>query len=142
MSRNLLIVDDEEHILKMLSEFFKPQGINVMTANDGRAALEYVRENNVDLIISDIMMPRLSGISLFYEVRKIDPFLQFVVITGYPSISNIVEMLETGVSDFIVKPFNLKDLKEVVEQAFARVERWRKLRNEWIIHGKDNEQNQ
>ncbi|HUT85333.1 MAG TPA: response regulator [Elusimicrobiales bacterium] len=136
MNGKLLIVDDEEHILKMLSEFFKTEGVEVVTAGDGETALKYLKSNNVDLMISDIMMPRLSGVKLFYEVRKIDPFLQFIVITGYPSIQNIVEMLEAGVNDFIVKPFSLKDLREVVDQAFARVERWRKLRNDWITHSK------
>jgi YesN/AraC family two-component response regulator len=139
MQKNLLIVDDEEHILKMLSEFFKSQGANVATASDGEKALEYVKENKVDLVISDIMMPRMSGLSLFYEVRKIDPFIQFIVITGYPSIQNIVEMLEAGVSDFIVKPFDLTDLKNVSQQAFARVARWRKMRNDWIIHNEEED---
>jgi DNA-binding NtrC family response regulator len=134
--RKLLIVDDEEHILKMLSEFFALQDIDVSTAGDGETALKHIKSHNTDLVISDIMMPNLSGINLFYEVRKIDPFLQFIVITGYPSLQNIVELLEAGVSDFIVKPFDLQDLKKIVEQAFWRVERWRKLRNDWITRGK------
>ena len=77
------------------------------------------------------MMPKVSGIELFYKMRKVDPFIQIIIITGYPSIKHIAEMLEAGACDFVIKPFDLTKLKTIVNETFSRIERWRALRKEW-----------
>ncbi len=136
MKKHILVVDDEKYIVQMLSDAFEQEGMEVGTALNGEEALAYVRQNSVDLVITDIMMPKLDGISLFYEMRKIDPFIQIIIITGYPSIQNIMEMLEAGASDFIIKPFDIAKLKQIVGENFSRIERWRSLRSEWLEHKK------
>ena len=132
MDKHILIVDDEPYILAFLSDLIKSTNVQVGTALNGALALDYIKSHNVDLVITDIMMPQLNGIELFYAIKKYDPFIQVVIITGYPSLTTIAEMLEAGANDFLIKPFDASKLKSVVEEAFNRIERWRTLRHEWI----------
>jgi len=132
MNKHILIVDDEPYILAFLSDLIKGTNIQIGTALNGELALDYIKTHNVDLVITDIMMPQLNGIELFYAIKKYDPFIQVVIITGYPSLNTIAEMLEAGANDFLIKPFDASKLKSVVEEAFNRIERWRALRHDWI----------
>ncbi|MFA6584198.1 MAG: response regulator [Elusimicrobiaceae bacterium] len=134
MKRQLLIVDDEKYILDLLCETFKSDNIEVFCAKDGKEALDYVSAHGVDVVVTDIVMPNLNGLQLFYEIRKKNPFAQIIIITGYPSIQNMAEMFEAGASDFLVKPFDLDVLKNVVTETFVRVERWYALRETWLEH--------
>lgn len=130
----ILVVDDEDLIVRMLKEALSNDTIDVVGASNGEEALTYFRDNRVDLVITDIMMPKISGTKLFFELRKLDPFVQVVLVTGYPSLENIVEMLEAGASDFIVKPFKIDDVRTVVVENISRIKRWRELRKIWRKH--------
>jgi len=131
MKKRILIVDDEPHILKLLSESFAGGETETAAALSGEEALDYARTHDLDLVITDIMMPGLNGIQLFYDLKKLDPFLQIIIITGYPSLQHIAEMMEAGATDFIIKPFEIAKLKAVAAEAFSRVERWHALHDEW-----------
>ncbi|MCX5783242.1 MAG: response regulator [Elusimicrobia bacterium] len=131
MKKRILIVDDEKHILRMLSQAFEGEGYEIDCAGDGKAALERIRKHSADVVITDVIMPKMGGIDLFYKIRKIDPFTQIILITGYPFIKNIIEMFEAGASDFIIKPFDIEKLKKVVEETFLRLNRWRSMRKIW-----------
>jgi len=132
MKKHLLIVDDEKDIIDILTAAFKAEDTIIGTAGNGEEAVTYIKNNHVDIVIADIMMPKLNGIQMFYEIRKLDPFIQIIMITGYPSIQRIVEMLEAGACDFVIKPFNIEKLKVIVQEAFTRIERWKSLRGEWL----------
>ncbi|HOX23854.1 MAG TPA: response regulator [Elusimicrobiales bacterium] len=132
MSRTIVLVDDERHAIDMLAVALQPLMCNIKTAVNAEDALKLAEEADVDLLITDIMMPGVKGTELFYKIKKIDPFIQVVLITGYPSLHRISEMLDAGANDFLIKPFDLSRLVQVAREALARAERWRGLRNEWV----------
>ena len=127
----ILVVDDEELIVRMLKEALSTENVEVVGQSDGEKALDFFKETRVDLVITDIMMPKMAGTKLFFELRKLDPFVQVVLVTGYPSLQNIVEMLEGGASDFIIKPFKIDDVRNIVMENLSRIKRWRELRKIW-----------
>jgi len=103
---------------------------------DPEEALKLLDTESFDLILSDIKMPKIQGTDLFFKVKKIDPFVQLIIMTGYPVYNDIVNMLESGVSDFLIKPFDLEETKNIVKETLARIDRWRRLKFDLIKHKK------
>ena len=114
---SIIVVDDNENIRDLLKNLLISEGYSVITADNGSTALEKLKQINFDLVISDIMMPVLSGLDLLTEVRKLDADLPVVMITGFPTIDTAVKVIKEGATDFITKPFNLDHAKLVVKRA-------------------------
>lgn len=134
MTRKLLIVDDETYILDLLSDMFKIEGYEVFCALNGEQAIEMLRDNVFDVVITDLVMPKMGGIKLFHEIKKVNPFAQIIIITGYPTLQGIAELFEAGASDFLLKPFPLALVKSLVKNSFDRMDRWYSLREEWATY--------
>lgn len=113
----LLIVDDDAAILATLSEYFEGFGHKVVTAADGEEAVQKFVPGQFDCIISDMMMPKMDGLELLKLIKKSDDQVLFVIITGYPKIENAIEAIKAGAYDYVIKPFNLEDIKIKVERA-------------------------
>ncbi|MEE8574357.1 MAG: response regulator [Thermodesulfobacteriota bacterium] len=113
----VLVVDDNDSIKELLRNFLTENGYTVITASNATSGLEKLKHFNFDIIISDIMMPGISGIELLSEVHKHDPDLPVVMITGYPTIDTAVKVIKEGAADFITKPFNLDHAKLVIKKA-------------------------
>lgn len=131
MKRKLLIVDDETYILDLLSDVFKIEGYEVFCALNGEQAIEMLRDHSFEVVITDLIMPKMGGIKLFHEIKKVNPFAQIIIITGYPTLQGIAELFEAGASDFLLKPFPLALIKSLVKGSFDRIDRWYALREEW-----------
>lgn len=116
------MVDDEEVARQLLTDFLSDIGYHVQTAPDGETALSLARENPFDLIITDIRMPGMSGIELIHSIRELNLDLDtnFIVITGYSSIEAGIAAMKEGAYDYISKPFNLEEMRVVVERALER----------------------
>jgi len=123
-------------MVEMMKKFLESGGYAVHCAYDGEEALTFAGTFDVELVISDIEMPKMKGTTLFYELKKIDPFLQIIIMTGNPSLPVISEMLEGGASDFFIKPIDFQIVKAVVAETFLRIDRWKQLRKMWLIHNK------
>ncbi len=130
MEKRVLIVDDEIDIVSILKSQLEREGYKVVDFHNGTDALEYIQNHSVELVISDIRMPGISGTELFFKIRKIDPFLQIIIISAYPDLETITRMLEAGATDYIVKPFKIEYIKGIVAETFSKIERWRSLRKE------------
>jgi two-component system response regulator AtoC len=115
--RSILIVDDDELILSMLTGFFAQLEFEVTTASNGEDALSKYVPGKFDLVISDLMMPDVDGLSLLKRLTTIDNRVLFFLITGYPTLETAVDAIKNGAYDYVVKPFNLEDLKFKVERA-------------------------
>ncbi|HAJ57540.1 MAG TPA: hypothetical protein DCL35_07215 [Candidatus Omnitrophica bacterium] len=137
MKKKILVIDDESLMVDMLKRALDSSDVEVAGVTDPEEALRYASQNDIDLVITDIMMPKILGTKLFFELKKMDPFVQVIIITGYPTLQNIVEMLESGASDFILKPFDIINLRSIVNETFSRINRWRALRNQWLAHKKN-----
>ncbi len=115
--KRILIVDDDETIRKFLVDFFDDLGYDVVTADCGEDAVAKYTPQVFDLVLSDLVMPDLSGIEVLKKLKSKDDKILFFIITGYPTLETAVEAIKKGACDYIVKPFNLEDLKMKVERA-------------------------
>ena len=118
----ILIVDDELVIRSLLSEMLSEEGYSVATAEDGKRGLEYVNEGQVDLVISDIHMPVMSGPELVVELRKINPDLPVIVMNSIPDREDGRAPSADGATVCVNKPFDLSELREAIGRLHSKVD--------------------
>lgn len=129
----LLIIDDEKNILDLLNVVFKKEGYDVTICLSSSKALEYVDDRDFDIILTDIKMPETSGMQILQHVKRIKPEIPVIMITAFGTIKQSVEALQAGALDYIVKPFDVEELKIIVAQGLER----KKLREENIFLKKE-----
>ncbi len=116
-SKQILVVDDEPNLRKVLSAQLGREGYEVLVAGDGAEALELLRDNHIDLVITDLKMPTLDGMSLLRKALELDPDLPVVIMTAHGSVDNAVEALKTGAFDYVTKPFDQNEVRTIVQKA-------------------------
>lgn len=121
MQPSILVVDDELLIRDLLYDFFQQQGWNIAVAESGERALEILRSRKIDLLLTDIKMPQMDGLSLTSQVRLMYPHLPVVLMTGYPSVETAVEGIRAKVEDYIIKPFNINKLFKTLKSQLEKV---------------------
>lgn len=112
----LLFVDDEESILEVASEFFQAKGYHILTAQNGRFAVDIIAREKIDCCFTDINMPEMDGLELAEHIRIVDNTIPVIIMTGYPSLDNTIRTLKNGVVDFLIKPVNLNQLEICVKR--------------------------
>ena len=103
----ILVVDDEESIRDLLRLVLTGQGYSVVTASGGEEAIEYLEAQPFDLVITDLVMPTVNGVEVLRAAKRIDPNFPVIVITGYPSVETVTELVRLGAGDYLTKPFNV-----------------------------------
>jgi DNA-binding NtrC family response regulator len=117
----LLLVDDEPAILKALQRVVRDEGYKVITALDGEAALRLVASESVDVVLSDMDMPGMSGLDLMVRLRRNHPSAVRLLLTGRGTLAAAVGAINDGeVYRFMTKPWDIDELREVLRQAAAR----------------------
>jgi DNA-binding NtrC family response regulator len=119
-STKILVVDDDLSIRNMLSIVLKKCGYEVTTADSGESALKRLKTEFFDLLISDIKMPGISGIELLKKIKTLQPEMPVIMITAYASANDAVEAMKLGAEDYITKPFNLEELKLIIEKSLYK----------------------
>lgn len=115
MADKILIVDDDLELRSELRDFL--EGYGVVEAPDGEAALRLLkRANEIGLVILDVMMPGVSGIDVLNEIRRTDPKLRVVILTGHSSKDTAIEALKGHADDYLEKPVDPRRLEEIVER--------------------------
>jgi DNA-binding NtrC family response regulator len=114
---HILIVDDEPSVRGTLAGFLADLGHEVLEAGDGREALEVLPNNRVDLVLTDLMMPRMDGISLLGRLREEGYHMPVVIVTGQGTMDTAIDALRLGAADFLTKPVSLAQLEAVLEKA-------------------------
>jgi len=117
--KHILIVDDEPSMRMALSESLESCGYMVETAVDGIEALQKFSRHGWDLVITDIRMPKMSGLDVLKEIRRSSPHTPVILITAYGTVNTAVEAMKEGATDFIMKPFSLEDLEAAVKRIFT-----------------------
>jgi two-component system NtrC family response regulator len=112
----ILIVDDEEGVRDGLSELLKDEGYAVVCAEDGEEALNILRTTSIDLILTDMRMPGMSGIDLLKKVHEINDELGVIIITGYGEIESYIEAMSFGAMEYVSKPFKANELRFIVSK--------------------------
>ena len=116
MSTSVLVVDDERTIQDSIAWCLRADGHTVRTAPDGEEAMAIMAGEDFDVVISDIIMPGVSGIELLRKTRALQPQKPFVLITAFATVETAVEALREGASDYIVKPFKFDELRLLVRR--------------------------
>ncbi|MEK7221020.1 MAG: sigma-54 dependent transcriptional regulator, partial [candidate division NC10 bacterium] len=122
MSR-ILVVDDEEAMREFLRILLEKDGHQVTTAADGEAGLALATSRELDLVISDIKMPRLDGVGLLTGLREHGLETPVIMVTAYASSDSAIQAMKQGAFDYITKPFKVDEIRLVIQRALARVER-------------------
>lgn len=118
----ILVVDDEENVRLTTAAILEQEGYTVETASDGREALHMVGRNHFDLVLTDLRMEDMDGITLLHELQTRHPNIVTVVLTGYASIESSIDALRQGVYDYLVKPCVVDDLKRTIRRALQHRE--------------------
>jgi two-component system response regulator PilR (NtrC family) len=116
----ILIVDDEESYRQVLKVIFEADGFETATAVNGSAALEQIKSNPCDLIVSDVKMPDMDGIALLEAAKTVAPDIGVVLMTAFGTINTAREAFKLGADDFIQKPFNNEELKLIVKRTLEK----------------------
>lgn len=116
-SGTLLVVDDEAEIREIIELHATALGYKVLEAGDGLMALEVIREHHVDVIISDLMMPRMTGLTLLTSLRREGYTQPFIFVTAYPSQDSTLQALRLGAFDYVEKPFAPDELEALISEA-------------------------
>ncbi len=116
----VLIVDDEESMRDFLSIMLHREGYQVDTATDGAQAVVHLRDHSYDLVISDIKMPRMTGLELLAHIKDRTPETVVLMVTAFSSTDEAVEAMKQGAYDYITKPFKNEEIRLIVKNALER----------------------
>ena len=114
---HILVVDDEESICQLLEVMLTEEGYWVRTATSYDEAMKLFETDQFDVVIADIMMPDVDGLTLLKDVKKVDPEIPVILITAYASLGSAVEALRYGAFDYITKPFKMDQIRYAVKRA-------------------------
>src|SRR5215831_4821336 len=129
----VLVVDDEPSNLASIQKIFERDGMRVKTADGAKAALDVVRSHKVQVVLTDLMMPGISGIELLRAIKQVSPDTEVVVMTAYGTVETAVQAMRDGAYDFVEKPLKRIGIVKSVRKAAERqslVEENRSLRQE------------
>jgi len=126
MANTILVVDDEVSVRDLFRDTFSSAGYNVRAAEGAEAALAILKEEDIKVIFLDLKLFGMNGIELCKHIRKNNPLAILFAMTGWSALYEIEECREAGFDDFFTKPANTDMLVKAVEDAFEKLDRWRK----------------
>ncbi|MEZ4370921.1 MAG: sigma-54 dependent transcriptional regulator [Polyangiaceae bacterium] len=115
--KQILVVDDEPNLRRVLSAQLARDGYEVLAAEDGEQGLAMLADHHIDLVITDLKMPKVDGMELLRRALELEPELPIVMITAHGTVDNAVEALKTGAFDYITKPFDQSEVRAIVAKA-------------------------
>lgn len=117
MASRILVVDDELSLREFLEIFLKKEGYEVQTAKDGKEGWDLIEKKSFDMVISDLKMPKMSGIELLTQAKERNKDLLFIMMTAFGTTETAVEAMKLGAYDYILKPFKLDEVRIILKQA-------------------------
>lgn len=137
VTKQLLLVDDEERFLKTTKILLEKKGLDVFTATNGLEAIRILDEHRIDVVILDVKMPGIDGVEVLRKTKQKYPLLEVIMLTGHASVESAVEGLKLGAFDYVMKPCDIMDLLDKVNQAYdkkqAMEDKIRKAKVERIV---------
>lgn len=125
----VLVVDDESSVRDLFDSAFTEAGYEVIAAEGGKEALAILKIHDIDVIFLDLKLFGMNGIDLCRQIRKTKPVSMIYAMTGWSALFEIGECREAGFDDYFEKPLDMEMLLSLVDQAFARLARWKKRYN-------------
>lgn len=129
MAIKILVVDNEIETCRALKRYLENEsGYNVEFETDPADALERIKHERFQIVLTEMMMQGIDGIELLRKIKKVDELVQVIMMTTSPTVDRVIACLETGVSDYIMKPFgDLAEVKKIVDQVASKLKRWREI---------------
>lgn len=116
---SVLVIDDDKTIRRTITEILQAEGFNIQVAKDGGEALEKSQREHYDVALVDIRLPDIDGIKLLKMLKRDNPEIKEIVVTGYPSLQNAVEAVNEGADGYIIKPFKPSALLAIIREKLA-----------------------
>lgn len=129
MSNKILFVEDEEDLTLIVADTLRGQGYEVVTAVDGVVGFEKFKTEAADIVVADVMMPKMDGFTMAKEIRKLSPTVPLLFLTAKSTIDDVEQGFEIGANDYLKKPF---ELRELIVRIKALLRRYGDNRNEDI----------
>ena len=117
---NVLLVDDELEFLETLVKRLTKRGLNISTAKSGEDALAIIRGQAIDVAVLDVRMPGIDGIQTLREIKKLDPLMEVIMLTGHASLEVAIAGMELGAFDYLMKPADIDELFYKLQDAFKK----------------------
>lgn len=118
-NHTILVVDDQMGVRRLLFEAFQEEGYKVDMAANGPDALEKINQVRPDIVLMDMKMPGMSGLEVLREVKKQDKDLKIILMTAYGELEIVAEAMALGVTEYVTKPFDINEVRELVRKALA-----------------------
>jgi len=129
MAYKLLIIDDEADIIEVIKRrLIFEDNLEVEGVTNPLLALEKIKKEKIDIVLLDIAMPELDGITTLKKIKEIDGLVQVIIMTGYSTTDKAIECLRLGANDYILKPFeDMDNIVNLVNITIEKINRWRKI---------------
>jgi DNA-binding NtrC family response regulator len=116
----MMLVDDEERFLSTTKKLLARKGYDVLTASNGAQALETLATQTIHVVILDVKMPGMDGVSILKEIKKRFPLVEVIMLTGHATVESAVDGLKSGATDYLMKPADIDELVSKAEEAFSK----------------------
>ncbi|HOK39650.1 MAG TPA: response regulator [bacterium] len=126
MKRKILIIDDEENIIDTLKYRLElEENLEVKSETNPIKAIELIEKEKFHIVLTDIMMPEMDGITLLKKIKEIDGLIQVIIMTGFTTTEKAIECLNAGANDYILKPFDdLEEIVKLLNYSIEKLNRW------------------
>lgn len=129
MGNRILLVEDEADLTLIVADTLRGQGYEVITAADGMAGLEKFRTEGADMVVADVMMPKMDGFAMAWEIRKLSPSVPLLFLTAKSTVDDVEEGFEIGANDYLKKPFELRELMVRIKALLRRYNNANRMEN-------------
>ena len=116
----MMLVDDEQRFLSTFKKLLAKKGYDILTVPSGQDALEKLRTENIHVVILDVKMPGMDGITTLKQIKKLYPMVEVIMLTGHATAESAVEGLKSGATDYLMKPADVEDLIQKAEEAYSK----------------------
>lgn len=130
---NILVVDDEPSIRKVLTAILEEKGYNVETAENGKEAIRKSKTKFYNLALIDIRLPDMEGVKLLTKMKETIPKMAKIIITGYPSLQNAVEAVNKGADAYIIKPLDIDRTLATIEEHLEKQRKAQKMTEDSLV---------
>ena len=120
-AKKIMLVDDEVDFLNIMSKFFSRRKLDIQVADCCLKALDWLDKDVFDVVVMDVKMPGLGGLECMLQMKKIQPDLEFIILTGHSSITSGLEGIKKGAFDYCLKPVNFEEILEMILLARRKI---------------------
>jgi len=120
MDMKIMLVDDEERFLDTTKKLLARKGYDVLTAASGQEALEKLKSHTIHVVILDVKMPGMDGVTVLKEIKRNHPLVEVIMLTGHATVESAVQGLKSGAFDYLIKPADMDELLSKAQEAFGK----------------------